>query len=222
MVCNGTGGRRHLIFSPHDPVALRSALRLQMRARRRALAPFRRRLANQAITRRIAALAAFRHARNVALYWPADGEPDIRALAKLAWRHHKQVLLPVVALRGTMHFVAWAPGAKLRRNRYGIPEPAVRRRRTAATRIDLVVMPLVAFDARGNRLGMGGGYYDRALARRGRQTTLLGAAFSFQQAPAVPAQPWDIPLDIIVTERHRPIRRAAVRAVGRPSQGAEQ
>lgn len=222
MVCNGTGGRRHLIFSPHDPVALRSALRLQMRAQRRALPPFRRRLANRAITRRIAALPAFSRARTVALYWPADGEPDVRVLADIAWRQRKHVLLPVVASQGAMRFVRWVPGAKLRRNRYGIPEPIARRGGIPATRIDLVIMPLVAFDARGNRLGMGGGYYDRALATRGRRTTLLGAAFSFQQAPVVPAQPWDVPLDIIVTENDGPIRRTAMDARGGPSQGAEQ
>jgi len=222
MVCNGTGGRRHLIFSPHDPVALRSALRLEMRARRRALSPFRRRRANQAIVRKIAALPAFRLARSVALYWPADGEPDVRALAVAAWRSHKRVLLPVVSQRGVMRFASWHNTTRLRRNRYGIPEPTGRQRLALATRLDLVVMPLVAFDARGNRLGMGGGYYDRALARRTRRPTLVGAAFSCQQAPSVPVQAWDVPLDVIVTEGGRPIRRSAMRRSAGPSQGAEQ
>jgi len=222
MVCNGTGGRRHLIFSPHDPVASRSALRLEMRARRRALPPFRRRLANRAIVRRISTLAAFRRARSVALYWPADGEPDVRALAATAWRHNKRVLLPVVSQQGVMRFATWDRNTRFRRNRYGIPEPVARRFRAPATRLDLVVMPLVAFDKHGNRLGMGGGYYDRALARRGRQITLVGAAFSCQQAPVIPAQPWDVPLDIVVTEAGRAITCDVMRASAASSQGVPQ
>ncbi|NGX15888.1 5-formyltetrahydrofolate cyclo-ligase [Wenzhouxiangella sp. XN24] len=193
-----------------------------MRARRRALPPFRRRLANQAIVRRITTLPAFRRARSIALYWPADGEPDVRAVAATAWRHDKRVLLPVVSQQGVMRFAAWDPKTRFRRNRYGIPEPVARRLRAPATRLDLVVMPLVAFDKHGNRLGMGGGYYDRALATRGRRTTLVGAAFSCQQAPLIPAQPWDVPLDIVVTEAGPAITCKVMRASAVPSQGAQQ
>src|SRR6056297_66853 len=205
MVCNGTGGRRHLIFSPHDPVASRSALRLEMRARRRALPPFRRRLANRAIVRRISTLAAFRRARSVALYWPADGEPDVRALAATAWRHNKRVLLPVVSQQGVMRFATWDRNTRFRRNRYGIPEPVARRFRAPATRLDLVVMPLVAFDDHGNRLGMGGGYYDRTfeflrLRKRWRKPHLIGVAYEFQRLPALPRVSWDVPLGGVVTE----------------------
>jgi 5-formyltetrahydrofolate cyclo-ligase len=72
--------------------------------------------------------------------------------------------------------------------------------------LDVVVLPLVGFDRRGNRLGMGAGYYDRALRRRldttrhWRRPRLVGVAFACQELPAIPVSPWDVPLDLIVTE----------------------
>jgi len=171
-----------------------------MRMRRRSLPPFRRQLATRAILRHLRALPAYRRARHVALYWPADGEPDVRGIAAHARLGGKQLYLPVVAHGGAMCFAPWLRATTLRRNRYGIPEPLGGRRRVTAAQLDLVVMPLVAFDACGHRLGMGGGYYDRALAARHRRPVLVGAAFSFQQAPRLPAQQWDVPLDVVVTE----------------------
>jgi 5-formyltetrahydrofolate cyclo-ligase len=174
-----------------------------MRMRRRLLTPVRRRLANAAITRHLLSLPAYRRARKIALYWPADGEPDVLGLVPHARAHGKRVYLPVVENRSKLRFATWPAGGALRRNRYGIPEPVGIRHRVTAAHLDLLVLPLVAFDALGNRLGMGGGYYDRALAGPRRRRVLVGAAFSFQQAPAVPAQPWDIPLDVVITERGR-------------------
>jgi 5-formyltetrahydrofolate cyclo-ligase len=219
---NGTGGRRHLIFSPDDPIALRIALRKEMRRRRRAVAPLSRRLTNRSIVTRLLALPAYRRARALALYWPADGEPDVRALARHAWSQGKRVYLPVVGRGGAMRFARWLRGGRLRRNRYGIPEPVGTLRPVAATRLDLLVMPLVAFDERGHRLGMGGGYYDRALAGRRHLPVLVGAAFSFQEAPAIPAQPWDVPIDFVITERARRAVRRARRAASPAERGAEQ
>jgi 5-formyltetrahydrofolate cyclo-ligase len=171
-----------------------------MRLRRRKLAGYRRRMATRSIVRQLRELSAYRRARDLALYWPADGEPDIRGLARHARLRGKRVYLPVVGHAGVMRFAPWPDVSRLRRNRYGIPEPTGRRRVSAA-RLDLVVMPLVAFDSRGHRLGMGGGYYDRALAQRRRRPFRVGAAFAFQQAPQIPAMPWDIPLDLVITER---------------------
>ncbi len=208
MVCNGTGGRRHLIHSPDDPIVMRSALRREMRSRRRALPGIRRQLADRALVRHLINLPAYRRARNLAVYWPADGEVDVRAIAEHAWSRGKHLYLPVVGQAGTMRFVRWQRSGKLRKNRYGIPEPVGAGRRAPVGELDLVVMPLVAFDGRGNRLGMGGGYYDRALGMTRRRPLLVGAGFSFQRAPSIPAQPWDVPLDVVITERgRRQVRR---------------
>ena len=200
MVRNGTGGRRHLILSSNPTVNGLPALRREMRLRRRALSGSRRALATRAIVARIKGLPAFRTAHRIALYWPADGEPDLRNLAAHAWTYGKQVFLPVVGHAGAMHFAPWSRHARLRRNSFGIPEP-VARRTTGVARLDLIIVPLVAFDARCNRLGMGGGYYDRALQRRHHRPLLVGAAFALQRVGALPPQPWDIPLDLVVTER---------------------
>nr|WP_206203104.1 5-formyltetrahydrofolate cyclo-ligase [Thioalkalivibrio sp. XN8] len=184
-------------------------MRLELRLRRRSLRGSRRVLATRAIVAQLRRLPAFRAARSIALYWPADGEPDLRTLAPAARARGKRLYLPVVGHRGVMSFAPWDEPASLRCNRYGIPEP-VGRRRLQATQLDLVILPLVAFDARCHRLGMGGGYYDRALQRRGRRPVLIGAAFALQEVPAVPQQPWDVPLDLVVTERGR--RKKGARA----------
>lgn len=203
MVRNGTGGRRHLIPNDTDSMALRAALRSEMRRRRRGLPGVRRRLAVQAILRHLGRLPAYIRARRVGLYWPADGEPDVRGIAVHARARGKRLYLPVVRRAGRMGFAAWPSNARLRRNRFGIPEPVGRT--IAAARIDLLVIPLVAFDLQGNRLGMGGGYYDRALAGR-RRPVLAGVAFACQQATSIPAKPWDVPLDYVITERGRRAR----------------
>ncbi len=177
-------------------------LRRELRGRRRALAPFRRRLANLAIVRHVLTLSAFRRARHVALYWPVDGEVDLLGLVTRARKHGKSLYLPVVGRDGSMVFAPWPATAGLRPNRYGIPEPAgMGRRSVPAARLDLVIVPMVGFDSSGNRLGMGAGYYDRALAGCRRRTVLVGTAFSCQWVEALPARHWDVPLDAVVTER---------------------
>ncbi|HRN61757.1 MAG TPA: 5-formyltetrahydrofolate cyclo-ligase, partial [Luteimonas sp.] len=112
--------------------------------------------------------------------------------------------LPVLNADDTLRFAPWAPGMALADNRYGIPEPDVSEADLLRPdQLDLVVAPLVAFDARGQRLGMGGGWYDRSFAFRTSQPApphLVGAAFALQQAEAIAPRPWDIPLDAVCTE----------------------
>jgi 5-formyltetrahydrofolate cyclo-ligase len=101
-----------------------------------------------------------------------------------------------------LRFERLPPDAPLRRNRYGIREPARRGPRRGTRRLDLVILPLTAFDAQGHRLGAGGGYYDRAFAlRRGARPRLVGYAHALQQAPALPAEAWDVRLDAVVTDK---------------------
>jgi 5-formyltetrahydrofolate cyclo-ligase len=118
--------------------------------------------------------------------------------------------LPVLTGDG-LRFAPWKPGDPLESNRFGIPEPAV----GADALLDpagmaLVLVPLVGFDARGRRLGMGGGWYDRAFAYRNgangsdparRPPWLVGTAFAAQQVDALEAEPWDVALDAVCTDR---------------------
>ncbi|HMM44266.1 MAG TPA: 5-formyltetrahydrofolate cyclo-ligase [Candidatus Macondimonas sp.] len=181
-------------------------MRARLRKQRRDLSTALHRQLDRRILARLGSLPVWRAARTVALYLPADGEVDPRALIMLADRLGKTIVLPRLHRQKPfrMDFVVYRPGRALQRNRFGIPEPCgpvVR----APVCIDLVILPLVGFDRRGNRLGMGSGYYDRRFAfvrrRAGLRPKLIGLAYEFQCVPALDAQPWDVPLHGVVTER---------------------
>jgi len=182
-----------------------SLLRRQLKARRRALSPAWIRRASQQIARRLWRLPVLARARRIGCYLSINGEVDCGPLIDSAWRRGRQVLVPV--LRGRrLRFAPWRAGMATRSNRYRIPEPvAARREELAPAGLDVVLVPLLAFDGHGNRLGMGGGYYDRSFAfrlhrRRFRRPRLIGIAWQFQQVDALEARPWDVPLDGVVTE----------------------
>lgn len=187
---------------PSIDAADRPSLRRALRAARRALSARQQKIAAKQLLRRLAARPELKSARHIALYWPMDGEIDPRGLAALPGRHfYLPVLQAFPAL--TLRFARWRPGMPLHRNRFGIPEPAGRDT-VPARRLDAVLLPLTGFDARGNRLGMGGGFYDRTLAfrlRGGQRPWLVGVAHACQQLPALPAAAWDVPLQLLATER---------------------
>lgn len=182
-----------------------SNLRRALREQRRRLEPAAQAQASAHICRTLAATGAFRRAQRLAVYLSRGGEVDLAALVTRAWQAGKRCYLPVVE-RGHLHFLPYTPDTILRPNRFGIPEPAVAAsRQVPAFALDLVVVPLVAFDAAGNRLGTGGGYYDRTFAfthrrLRWRRPFLVGAAYGFQRVPALAVNPWDVPLDAVATE----------------------
>ena len=188
----------------------RSEQRKQLRARRRALTESERLERSEALFRHLTRQPLFRNTTRIAAYLPADGEVDTRSLIELAWRMGKQVYLPVLVpfLQNRLWFARYEPGTPLVRNRFNISEPEiVHRQRVPAHGLDLVLAPLVGFDDSGNRLGMGGGFYDRSfdfLLRRDcwRKPRLVGLAFEFQQLPQLPAQPWDVPLTAVATDTH--------------------
>jgi len=185
----------------------RILLRRQLRQARRALTPREQRAASERLLRQLAHHPLFRRSRHIAFYLANDGEIDPAPLLERAARAGKRIYLPVLHPLGhdRLLFLRHRPGDRLIPNRYGIPEPALRGgRRAPPWRLDLVCLPLVAFDARGNRLGMGGGFYDRTFARapraRALRPRLVGLAHHFQQVASLPAEPWDIPLDAIATD----------------------
>ena len=106
-----------------------------------------------------------------------------------------------------MLFVRFDRGTPLRRNRFGIPEPVPDRASLIPARLfDVVLLPLVAVDAHGWRLGSGAGYYDRYFkhlrsGRRWRKPRLIGVGYDFQRVPRLDAAPWDVPLDAVITDR---------------------
>jgi 5-formyltetrahydrofolate cyclo-ligase len=182
-----------------------SETRRRLRRARLRLHAAERGRASRRVCRALASARVFLRARSVAAYLPHGGEVDLRPLLAVAWGAGRECYLPVVG-RGGMRFLPYGPGTPLRRNRYGIPEPDLPARLQARPLvIDLVLVPLVAFDGRGNRLGMGGGYYDRTFAflhrrRHWRRPVLVGVAFGFQRVAALAPNPWDVTLDAVVTE----------------------
>jgi len=131
------------------------------------------------------------------------GEPDL--LPALEALHHagRRVHLPVVNGR-EMQFGRWKPGQVMKENRFGIPEP-IDGQICPPDRLEIVLMPLVAYSATGTRLGMGAGFYDRTfsfcLEHPDAGPSLVGAAYSLQEVNSLPAQSWDVPLDAVITDR---------------------
>jgi 5-formyltetrahydrofolate cyclo-ligase len=127
-------------------------------------------------------------------------------LIKLIWQQNKCCYLPILTKEKTLLFVRYSPGDELEPNRYGIPEPVNKIQQIAPQALDLVILPLLAFDNAGHRLGTGGGYYDRTFAFLNQNKKnnikcplLLGLAYASQQAIALPVDAWDIPLKACLT-----------------------
>lgn len=183
-------------------------LRKTLRARRRGLSARDQAAAADALAARLAVLPMFRRSRRVAFYYPSDGEIDPLLVMQQGWASRKRCYLPVLLhLNGNrLRFARVTPGMSLIPNCYGIPEPPYRRGESLPPlAMDLVLVPLVAFDPAGNRLGMGGGYYDRTLGflrerRWWRRPHLVGIAHEFQRVDRLAVNPWDVPLDGVVTD----------------------
>jgi len=183
----------------------RAQLRDDLRTRRRAIPAATRIAAAQALAERLLALPFMPAAGYVAGYWAMDGEIALHAW-QLRLPSALTYCLPVLGRDKRLRFAPWRPGEPLASNRFGIPEPDV----TASALLEpgtmaLVVAPLVGFDASGQRLGMGGGWYDRSFAFRKTHAPppwLVGAAFATQQCEdGITRQPWDVALDAVCTDR---------------------
>ena len=183
--------------------AERRNLRQRIRAERRALAPAERAAADRAIAARIRSFDVFRRARRIAVFMAFDGEPSLRRVIEDAVRAGKRVYAPIITRRA-MSFAELDHAADLGTNFFGILEPD-RAKRIDPRRLDLVLTPLVAFDDRGVRIGVGRGYYDRCFhflhARSAwHRPKLLGVAYELQHVHAIAPEPWDVPLWGAVTE----------------------
>ncbi len=181
-------------------------LRARLRARRAALPASERTKAAGAFCQRLVEQPWFADVRHLAAYLAVNGELDPGPLLAEAHRRGKAPWVPVVT-DSTLRFAAWDPTVALEPNRFGIPEPAESDRRYREPwQLDLAVLPLVAFDRRGARLGMGGGFYDRAFSfilhpGSGSRPRLVGAAYAFQEVSGLDPKAWDVPLDAIATDK---------------------
>jgi 5-formyltetrahydrofolate cyclo-ligase len=187
----------------------KKSLRQEIRKQRWQLDYYEQQLASDLLTTNVITSKLLLKFNRVACYLANDGEIDTHSLIETLWSLKKQVYLPIVShLPGTpLWFAPFNPGTKLKINSFGIPEPDIHpRKRIAARQLDLILMPLVAFDATGNRLGMGQGYYDRSLKflnhrKFWRRPLLAGIAYNFQCVKKIESETWDIPLNFAITDQ---------------------
>ena len=178
-------------------------LRNELRQKRRDIPDKMRSAHDQAIRQHLLQVIRSQSVTAVACYWAFDGEPDLAPLCKQLMNEDCEIALPVVSGNEdcTMKFYRWDAGALLRQNQYGISEPQKTISKPLAG-FDMLLMPLVAYDTSGTRLGMGSGYYDRHLEslRTVSRPLRIGVAYSLQEVEPISRNDWDIPLHGLVNE----------------------
>ena len=186
-----------------DPPYTRQQIRQQIRQRRRALTPEQQTQFALQAADRMMAYPPVLLAQTVAVFLSFDGELDTLPLIDQLWRAGKRVYLPVLHpfSPGNLLFLHYHPSSELVVNRLKIREPKLDVRDVLPlSQLDVLVTPLVAFDAAGQRLGMGGGFYDRTLQNwRQHRLQPVGYAHDCQQVDALPTEQWDIPLPAVIT-----------------------
>jgi 5-formyltetrahydrofolate cyclo-ligase len=182
----------------------KATLRAMMRDRRGALTRGERSRASASMCRRLARHPWFVTARRIGLYYPNDAEIDPTPVVDT--ESVRIFYLPVLPPRGSrkLWFSPYDTRSRLIADRFGIPEP-VSRTRLRAVDLDLLLVPLVAFDRLGGRIGMGGGFYDTSLeflkrSGRIREIRVIGAAYRFQEVADIPRDSWDVPLHGVITD----------------------
>ena len=208
------GPKRHMRETPFlriYPVTDtdREEIRAEMRRRRSAIGDAGRELAAYALSRHLMAAHFYRASRRIAAYLALGEEIDVNPVIVSAWKQGKEVYVPVIesARRARMRFARLRPDTPVLRNRFGIDEPAPEHRELFESRwLDLVLVPLVAFDRHGHRIGMGGGYYDRCFSflkyrSHWKKPRLCGVAYDFQETDKLASAEWDVSLACVATDK---------------------
>jgi 5-formyltetrahydrofolate cyclo-ligase len=179
---------------------IKQAIRQRYRCIREKLPTSYQQKASTEICARIQRLEKYRDARHIAFYHACRHEVDLHELWQVALLDNKICYFPKINDDKQLSFLPVLSTTNFVSNRFAIPEPDVDLSQAiAANNLDLIFMPLVAFDEHGTRIGMGGGYYDRTLSSS-EQPLLIGVAYDFQREPYLKPQKWDVPLDAIVTQ----------------------
>lgn len=183
------------------PDQFKTALRNSIKQVRSKVTDSYRNTSSNQICERIRALSQFQDAQHIALYHPINGEIDLTPLWIESKLTNKTYYFPVLNDNSTLSFFPATPSTQFKKNKFGIPEPEINPELLkTANDLDLILMPLVAFDMRCSRLGMGAGYYDRTLENK-NGCLLFGVGYQFQRVDFIAPDPWDVPLDAVVTQR---------------------
>lgn len=182
-------------------------LRKLLRQRRQQLSAAYRQQAANRLARLWLRQPGLRRAKRIALYWPMASEISVLPLLNLCLALRRQVYLPQLAwrTRKRMWFVRLRQGQTWQYNRFNIPEPQASHC-SSVRALDLVLLPVVGFDGNCNRLGQGGGFYDASLQflrqrRHWKRPRIVGIAYDCQRVTQLPLEPWDVPLDAVLTEK---------------------
>ncbi|OIQ24304.1 5-formyltetrahydrofolate cyclo-ligase [uncultured Vibrio sp.] len=183
----------------------RQAIRSQIRERRNKLPSDTQHQAGLDLIRQFSTLPELSFANHIAIYLSTDGEVNTTPLIEWLWEQGKSVYLPVLHpfSKGQLLFLHYTPSTPVVLNKYQIIEPKLNQTLVKPlAELDLICTPLVAFDSTGQRLGMGGGYYDRTLEawfKRKEGAQPIGLAHDCQHVTTLPSEAWDVPLPKIVT-----------------------
>lgn len=191
----------------------RNAIRQQIRASRKTISTAEQDRASLQLLTTLKAHPKVLQAQRVSVTLSYDGEIDVAPFIDWCWQQNIQVFLPVVHPTniGKLLFLAYRYDTEMVKNRYGITEPKLMKDTNnprgyldacSVSDLDIVFTPLVAFDQQGNRIGMGGGYYDRLLEpwfTRKSGPYPIGLAHHCQYIQNIPIQRWDVPLPEIIT-----------------------
>jgi 5-formyltetrahydrofolate cyclo-ligase len=175
-------------------------LRQSIRIQRRSISTSDREKFAKQLLSQVQRLANFKRGQKIALYLPNDGEIDTKYIHNFLKNRCLNIYLPILVGK-SLKFAK--VGKNFRKNRFGIDEP-VSTQILNASQLNILFMPLVGFDKFKNRIGMGGGFYDRTLDFKKRQQNyknpkLYGLAFDCQEVAKLNAESWDVPLDAVVT-----------------------
>jgi len=179
-------------------------MRSRMRHARRSLTISAQKQAAHRLKQQLNQNPSFKYAKHVALYLANDGEVITLPAIQQAWLNGQKIYLPVLdpIRKGFLWFVEYKADSRMRVNRFGIAEPDPRFNKRISPRfLRAVGLPLVAFDLQGNRLGMGGGFYDRSFEfcrHEGIKPQLFGLAHHCQKVETLPTESWDIQLTGII------------------------
>jgi len=188
--------------------SLRQNLRTELRSKRKSLSKKEQQAHATQLAEHLCNYPLYKRSKHIAAYLAADGEIDPSLFIRRAWKHNKKIYLPVLLpFSSRINFVAYTPNSKMKLNRFGIAEPDVHPKLWLRPRqMQLILTPLVGFDMMGNRLGMGGGFYDRSLnftrfRKNSHAPWLMGLAHQLQCVEQLPLQAHDIPMKMIATEQ---------------------
>lgn len=180
----------------------RDSLREDMRRQRLAVSERDEELATASVMQRVLSHPYLEEGRLIGSYVSTRHEIGTRELNRALTLRGHTLALPVISPveKGIMDFYTFDSESELILNRFAIPEPPPYHEKLVTPPLfEVLLVPLLAFDLKGNRMGMGGGYYDRTLKQLSATCVLIGLAYDFQMVPAIQTEAWDMPLDEVIT-----------------------